>query len=58
MIPDEQYENPLEYDELTGSTLILARLVVLTILGMCAGLLAGILYGGYILVNLIIKLIA
>jgi hypothetical protein len=51
MIPDEQYENPMEYDEVTGTTLIVARLVVLTILGMCAGLLGGILYGGYVIFN-------
>jgi hypothetical protein len=40
-------ENPIE----TNHTIVLARLVVLTILGMCAGLLGGILYGGIVLFN-------
>jgi ABC-type amino acid transport system permease subunit len=52
----EVYEDSDVEDFKPNRTTALAWTVVLTILGMCAGLLVGILYGGYVLVNLIIKL--
>jgi hypothetical protein len=48
----ENDENPLE----SNHTIVVAWTVILTILGICAGLLGCILYGGIVLFNWIFNL--